>query len=419
MEIGEIRAAAARIGGLVSRTPLLHARYWSEVAGGDVWLKAECLQRTGSFKLRGAANMIALLSPEERARGVIAASAGNHAQGVAVAAHAAGISAMVVMPRTASLAKVEATRGYGAEVVQEGDSYAEAAEAMRALAEAGGRTIIPAFDDLRVVAGQGTVGLELVQDLPDVDLVLVPVGGGGLAAGVAVAVDALAPRAAVIGVQASAAPAARNSFLSGAPCAVEAATTIADGIAVARPGDETMPLLRRHLDDLVAVDEEAISRAMVALLERSKLVVEGAGAVGLAALQSGGVAAAGRRTAVILSGGNIDMNLLGRIVEHGLSHSGRYLVLRVAVEDRPGELAAVLAVIAATGANVLDVEHRRTGSQLTFGRVQVELLLETRNAPHAEAVCTALESHGYHESRALERRSVTRVFVSERSAARR
>jgi threonine dehydratase len=413
MDLTDIQAAAARIADLVQRTPLLPSRYWGEVAGGRVWLKAECLQRTGSFKLRGAANMVRMLSPDQRARGVIAASAGNHAQGVAVAARAEGIRAVVVMPVGASFAKVEAARGYGAEVVLEGASYAEAAQAMHRLATAQGLTVIPAFDDERVIAGQGTVGLEIVEQCPDVDLILVPVGGGGLAAGVALAVKALRPTAQVVGVQAAAAPAARESFIHRHPRTVRPRVTIADGIAVSRPGDVTLPLLLRYLDDIVTVDEESITGAMVALLERSKLVVEGAGAVGAAALLAGAVNAGGRTTVVILSGGNIDMNLLGRVVEHGLAHAGRYLVIRVALHDRPGQLARVLRVLADAGANVLDIYHRRTGSHLTFGQVQVELLLETRNATHAEAVCAALEAHGYRESPALESASVTRVFVAE------
>ncbi|MER3420308.1 MAG: threonine ammonia-lyase [Chloroflexota bacterium] len=413
MDIADIQAAATRIADLVQRTPLLPSRYWSEVVGGRVWLKAECLQRTGSFKLRGAANMVRMLSPEERARGVIAASAGNHAQGVAVAAQAEGIRAVVVMPAGASFAKVEAARGYGAEVVLEGASYAEAAQAMYRLAAEQGLTVIPAFDDERVIAGQGTVGLEIVEQCPDVDIVLVPVGGGGLAAGVALAVKTLRPTARVVGVQAAAAPAAWESFIRRHPRTVRPQATIADGIAVSRPGDVTLPLLLRYVDDMVTVDDESIAGAMVALLERSKLVAEGAGAVGAAALLAGAVNARGCTTVLVVSGGNIDMNLLGRVVEHGLAHAGRYLVVRVALHDRPGQLARVLRVLAEAGANVLDIYHRRTGSHLTFGQVQVELLLETRNAAHAEAVCAALEAHGYHESPALESASVTRVFVAE------
>lgn len=411
MTIGsaQIEAARARLAGVVRTTPLLESRWWSAVAGAPVWLKAENLQRTGSFKIRGASNLIAQLSPEERARGVIAASAGNHAQGVAVAAQAAGIPALVVMPETAPFAKVEATRGYGADVVQIGMNYQEAAAAMERLAAERGITVVPAFDDERIVAGQGTLGLELAEQLPDLDLVLVPVGGGGLAAGLAVAIKSLRAGARIVGVQAAAAPAAARSWRRGAAETVGSAPTIADGIAVSRPGAITLPLLERYLDEIVVVGEEAISEAIVGLMEYSKLVVEGAGAVGIAALLRGRVPCAGRKTVVILSGGNLDFNLLARIIEHGLGQSGRYLTLRVAMDDRPGRLARALAVLAQAGANVLDVEHRRTGSELTFGQVEVEFLLETRNAAHAEAVYAALRESGYREDPGEPRRG--RRFV--------
>jgi threonine dehydratase len=395
MDLSDILAASDRLRGVVRRTPLLESLIWSAIAGAPVYLKAENLQRTGSFKLRGAANMVALLSDEERSRGVIAASAGNHAQGVAVAATSAGIPSLVVMPTTAAFAKVEATRRYGAEVIQFGTSYAEAAQEMQRLAAERGMTVLPAFDDERVIAGQGTLGLELCAGLPALELVLVPVGGGGLAAGVAAAVKALIPGASVVGVQAAAVPAAARLFHDLPP--ESSRTTIADGIAVSRPGAVTMPMLRRLLDDIVCVDDEAITDAMVRLLEFSKLVVEGAGAVGAAALLRGVVRPQGRRTAVVLSGGNVDINLLARIVEHGLSQSGRYTTILAAVNDSPGELASVVDVLAAAGANVLDVEHRRTGSWLSFGRVEVEFLVETRDAEHAEAVFQALRDAGFRE----------------------
>lgn len=410
--IDDIRAAAARLRGVAVRTPLLHSRYWSEVAGGDVYLKAECLQRTGSFKVRGATNMIALLTPEERARGVIAVSAGNHAQGVAVAARAARITATVVMPETAPLAKVEATRGYGAHVVLTGHTFAAAAEAMARLAAERGLTVVPPFDDPRVIAGQGTLGVEIAQEVPDVDLVLVPVGGGGLIAGVAVAVKALAPRARVIGVQAAAAPGAAESFRRKEVTTAHQHDTIADGIAVATPGTTPFAHILRFVDDIVTVDEEAITQAMVALLERTKLVVEGAGAVGVAALGCHVVRPRGGKVVVVLSGGNVDLNLLGRIVEHGLSQAGRYLLLRVLLPDRPGQLARVLSAIGATGANVLDVDHRRTGAWLAFGRVEVDLLLETRNPEHARAVGLALEAAGYRPDPVVARRARISTFVA-------
>jgi threonine dehydratase len=357
--------------------------------------------------------MIALLTPEERAKGVIAASAGNHAQGVAVASRAAGIACTVVMPETATLAKIEATRGYGARVIQAGRTFADAAALMQQIAEERRLTIVPPFDDPRIIAGQGTLGIEIAQEVPDVDLVLVPVGGGGLISGIAAAVRALAPRAHIVGVQASAVPGAVESFRLGAPTTSYHHDTIADGIADATPGRITFSHFSRLVDDIVTVDEESITQAIVSLLERSKLVVEGAGAVGVAALLNGAVQPKGGRVVAVLSGGNLDLNLLGRIVEHGLAHAGRYLALRVLIVDRPGQLARVLSVIGDAGANVLDVEHHRTAPQLTFGRVEVELLLETRNQKHAEEVAGALESAGYFPDPTFERRSSIRTFAAE------
>lgn len=416
--LADIRAAAARLRGIAMRTPMLHSRYLSELTGADINLKAECLQRTGSFKVRGASNMIALLTAEERARGVIAVSAGNHAQGVAVASRAAGIAATVVMPQTATLAKVEATRGYGARVIQAGRTFADAAALMQQIAEERRLTIVPPFDDPRIIAGQGTLGIEIAQEVPDVDLVLVPVGGGGLISGIAVAARALAPRARIVGVQAAAVPGAAESFRLAEPTTAYHHDTIADGIAVATPGAITFAHFIRLVDDIVTVDEESITQAIVSLLERSKLVVEGAGAVGVAALLNGAVKPMGGRVVVVLSGGNLDLNLLGRIVEHGLAHAGRYLALRVLIVDRPGQLARVLSVIGDAGANVLDIEHHRTAPQLSFGRVEVELLLETRNQAHAEEVSHALESAGYHLDPTFERRSVIQTFAAEESTER-
>jgi threonine dehydratase len=410
VSLADIRAAATRLRGIAMRTPMLHSRYLSELTGADINLKAECLQRTGSFKVRGATNMIALLTPEERARGVIAASAGNHAQGVAVASRAAGIVCTVVMPETAALAKVEATRSYGARVIQSGRTFADAADLMRQIAAERCLTIVPPFDDPRIIAGQGTLGVEIAQEVPDVDLVLVPVGGGGLISGIAVAVRALAPRARIVGVQSSAVPGAAESFRSRTPVTSYHHDTIADGIAVATPGTITFTHFSRLVDDILTVDEESITQAIVSLLERSKLVVEGAGAVGVAALLNGTIKPKGGRVAVVLSGGNLDLNLLGRIVEHGLAHAGRYLAIRVLIVDRPGQLARVLSVIGNSGANVLDVEHHRTAPQLTFGRVEVELLLETRNQAHAEEVARALENAGYAADPTFERRSRIRTF---------
>jgi threonine dehydratase len=393
--IDDIRAAAARFDATVRRTPMLPFSTLSTALGADVWLKAENLQHTGSFKIRGAANRIAALSDDERRRGVIAASAGNHAQGVAVAATARGIHATIVMPRATPLAKVEATRDYGAEIVLHGDSYEDAhAESDRIAAERG-LVVIPGFDDPLIVAGQGTVALEIITDMPDVDVVVVPVGGGGLAAGIGVATRALAPRARVIGIQVEAATGAKRSLDAGHVVCVAPSPTIAEGIAIAGPGEVTFPLLQRCLDDVVVVSEDEVAQAMVLLLERSKLVIEGAGAVGVAALLARKIDVAGKHLAVVLSGGNVDINMVARVVEHGLTHAGRYLTFTARVDDRPGQLSMLLSVIAQAGANVLTVSHQRFGIDIPVGRVQVALLLEVRNRDHADDVRQVLERAGF------------------------
>jgi len=394
----DVKAAANAVYTVAYPTPCLHSFSLSETFGAPVYLKAECLQHTGSFKVRGAANRIARLTAAERARGVVAASAGNHAQGVAVGARAAGISAKVVMPKNATLAKVEATRAYGGEVVLDGDDFSEAQARALEISKTEGRIVIPAFDDEAIIAGQGTIGLELAQQCPEAGLVLVPVGGGGLIAGVATALKALAPTVRVLGVQAAAAPAAARSLAATKTVSVAPKPTIADGVAIARPGDLTMALIRRYVDDIVTVDEEAIARAIVILLERAKLVTEGAGALGVAAILSGAVKAAGRPAAVVLSGGNIDINVLATIVQHGLLHAGRYLTLTVGLDDRPGTLAALLRLIADTGANVLDVDHIRQGMHLPVRGVAVRLLLETRDHAHIEEIAAGLRASGYVET---------------------
>ncbi len=393
--IDDIRAASTTFDPSIRRTPLLNSITLSRMLGADVWLKAESLQRTGSFKIRGATSRIAALTADERSRGVVAASAGNHAQGVAVAAAAQGVRATIVMPLATPLAKVEATRAYGAEIVLHGDSYEAAHDEAERLARERGLVIIPGYDDPLIVAGQGTVAVEIIEDLPDVDVIVVPVGGGGLAAGIGVAARALAPRARVIGVQVDAAPGAKRSLDAGRRLAVHPSPTIAEGIAVAGPGDLTFPLLQRYLDDVVIVNDDEIAQAMVLLIERSKLVVEGAGAAGVAALMSRRIDVAGKRVAVVLSGGNVDINMVARVVEHGLTHAGRYLSLTSQVDDKPGQLAKLLAVIGDAGANVLSVSHQRFGIDMPVGRVQVELLLEVRNHDHAAEVAADLERAGF------------------------
>ena len=395
VELADVRAARELLGGVVRATPLEESRALSERVGGPVWLKCENLQRTGSFKIRGAYVRIARLSPDERARGVVAASAGNHAQGVALAAGLLGTTATVFMPEAAPLPKVAATRGYGAQIRTAGTTVDEALAAAREFAAGTGAVLIHPFDHADVVAGQGTVGLEVVEQCPDVRTVVVCTGGGGLVAGIAVAVRALRPRARVVAAQARGAAAYPGSLSAGHPVALTRMTTMADGIAVGRPGDLPFALVRDLVDRVVTVDEDALSRALLLCLERAKLVVEPAGAAALAAVMAE-PGAYEPPVVVVLSGGNVDPLLLGKVLRHGLLAAGRYLSLRVRIPDRPGELARLLAVLAATSANVLDVEHRRTGRGLHLDEVEVSLQLETRGRDHSDAVLGALSAASYH-----------------------
>jgi threonine dehydratase len=379
----------------VRKTPLVRSSALSASSGGDVWLKAENLQHTGSFKVRGASNRIGAMSDEERARGVVAASAGNHAQGVAIAARAYGATATIVMPVTTPLAKVQATRDYGAAVILEGDSYDAAFERAHAIADERGSQLIHAYDDPLIIAGQGTVAVEIYEDARDVDVLLVPVGGGGLAAGVGIAARAYWPRAAIIGVQVEAAQGVRRSLAGGRIEAIAPLPTIAEGVAVSGPGEITFPILQRVLDDVVVVDESDVAQAMVLLMERSKLVVEGAGALGAAAILSNKIDVRAKKAVALLSGGNVDINMIARVVEHGLMQAGRYYELSVGLDDKPGQLTLLSKVVSDAGANVLIVDHHRFGIALPVGRVQVELLLEVRDRAHAAEVDGALMAHGF------------------------
>ncbi|HET9242348.1 MAG TPA: threonine ammonia-lyase [Gaiella sp.] len=368
-------------------TPLYSSETLSRLVGRPVHLKAENLQRTGAFKIRGAFNTIAQLSDEERAKGVVTASAGNHGQAVAWAAREAGIAATIVVPESAPMAKVEAARSYGARVELSGEGYDEALDVALSLADEGGSTFVHAFDDPRVVAGQGTLGLELVDELPPgPGTLVVPVGGGGLASGIALAVSELRPELRVVGVQAAAC----------APIAGHAptGTTIADGIAVKQPGALTRPILEELLDDVVVVDDEEISQAIVLLLERVKLVVEGAGAAPVAALLAGRVGGEGRACA-ILAGGNVDATTLNSVIRHGLTSSGRHLVVALLIPDRPGELARIVGVIAAEHANVLGVTHHREGRNIGVLETEAEVTLETRGEEHSQQLIKALADAGY------------------------
>jgi threonine dehydratase len=392
--LDDIEAARALLTGVTRLTPLEPCRPLIAKLAGAAWLKCENVQRAGSFKVRGAYVRIARLSPQERERGVVAASAGNHAQGVALAADLVGAAATVFMPVGAPLPKVAATKGYGASVKLVGSTVDESLVAAQEYAESTGAVFIHPFDHPDVIAGQGTVALEILEQCPDVKTIIAGIGGGGLISGIAAAVKALRPDVAVIGVQAAGAAAVPPSLDAGHPVRLPSYSTIADGIAVGRPGDLTFAHVSKLVDDVVTVSEEDISRALLMLMERGKLVVEPAGSVGVAALMSGAVEV--RTPAVaVLSGGNIDPLLILRVIEHGLAAAGRYLRITVRCTDRPGQLATLLTQIAEQGANVVDVEHQRHDPRLRLGEVEVALSVETRGAEHSDRLVRALRAAGY------------------------
>jgi threonine dehydratase len=374
----DIEAARERIAGHASVTPVYGSESFSRRTGRSVWLKAENLQRTGAFKVRGAVNKLSTLDDAQRRAGVIAASAGNHGQAVAWAARQLGIVATIYMPQDAPMAKVDATRNYGASTVLAGAGFDEALELATREAARSGATLVHAFEDPVVIAGQGTIGVELAEQLPQTETFLLPVGGGGLAAGIAIALRSLRPGVRIVGVQAG----------------KSGGVTIADGIAVKHPGTLTMAILDDLLDDLVHVEDEEISEAITLLLERTKLVVEGAGAASVAALLTGKAGGSGDVCA-LLSGGNIDPTLLISVMRHGLTVAGRYLVIRTRITDRPGALVELLELVAAERGNVHSVEHHREGMTVHVGETEVELTVITRDDAHCGTLCDALEQRGY------------------------
>jgi threonine dehydratase len=400
VHVNDIRAAREALRGVIAETPTLRDEALSNELGVPIFLKAECLQRAGSFKIRGAYNKIHSLSPTERAKGVIAPSAGNHAQGVALAAQIHGIRAVIVMPRHAPLTKVEATRGYGAEVVLHGETFDDAAAHAQTLALEHGLTPVHAFNDERVIAGQGTIGLEILERIPNLTVIVVPIGGGGLIGGIATAIKALKPSVRVIGVQAAGCAPVQASLQAGHPVSVPAAQTIADGIAVKRPGEITLEIIKRLVSEVLTVTEDEIARGIVHCGQRAKLVVEGAGAAGIAALIAGKVILEKSDVAAtVLCGGNIDGNLLSRVIEQVMVRQGRYILLKLAVIDRPGALARVVDCLAEVGANIIDVFHRRAMWLAPLGKVGVELALEVRDEQHGLEVIKHLEKAGYHVER--------------------
>ncbi|MEL4317758.1 threonine ammonia-lyase [Leifsonia sp. YIM 134122] len=397
-QLADFEAARITVERVVRITPVESSRHIAEVLGAPVYLKCENLQRTGSYKLRGAFNRLSSLSEDERGRGVVAASAGNHAQGVALAARELGIQATIFMPIGVALPKLEATRDYGADVVLRGNVIGETLEAAAAFAVESGAVLIPPFDHPDVVAGQGTLGLEILEQVPDVDTVIVPIGGGGLASGVASAIrqqsQATGRTVRIVGVQAANAAPYPVSLAAGEPVSIPVVPTIADGIAVYRPGDLNFEIIRDTVDEIVTVTEDDVARAIIVLMERAKLVVEPAGAVSVAAILSGAVKADGP-TVAILSGGNIDPLLMQRVISHGLAASDRYLTISIMLPDRPGQLARTAELVAAANANVVEVLHTRHGAGREISDVELQLSIETRGPAHKDFVVETLRAAGY------------------------
>jgi threonine dehydratase len=393
--LAEIQKAAGVLEGKILTTPLIHSPRFSREIGGAVYLKLENLQKTGSFKIRGALYKIFNHRREFGPRGVVAVSAGNHAQGVALAARQAGIPATLIMPEQSSLSKQEATRGYGGEVVLRGQELGEALHWAENLV-ADGYTFIHPFDDPEIMAGQGTIGLEILRELPHPDLILVPVGGGGLIGGLAAAVKALSPDTLIFGVQSEACPSAQRSLMAGKPVTVKPARTIADGIAVPQPGHWTFPLLQTLVDEMLLAGEEEIAEAVLTLLEHKRILAEGAGAAPVAALrQAASRLGPGKTVVLVISGGNIDLPWLDRILRRGLMRQGRLIRLTVTLEDIPGTLADLLAHMARLRANILHLHHQRSEKSTPLLQTRVELELETRGWGHAEEIKRALEQAGY------------------------
>ncbi|RQG96550.1 threonine ammonia-lyase [Natrarchaeobius chitinivorans] len=396
LELSDVLDARDRVSETSRHTPLEYSHTYSSMTGAEVFLKLETFQRTGAFKIRGATNRIATLTPKQKSAGVVTASAGNHAQGVALAATRVGVDSKIVMPEHAPISKVKATRNYGAEVVLDGTDYDEATERAHEIERQEARTYVHAFDDEMVMAGQGTIGLEIVEDCPDVDTVVVPIGGGGLISGIATAINEQKPDARVIGVQAEGASSAASSLEKGERVSLDGVDTIADGIATRTIGERTFEHIREHVDEVVTVSDPEIAVAMVYLLERSKVVVEGAAAVTLAALLFEKFQFDENETIVpVLSGGNIDLNTLTNVIVRGLVETGRYLRIRTVLADQPGALEQLLDIFTAHRANIYAIHHDRTSRDVEMSDTEVEIDLEMRGPDHVDAFLTDLREAGY------------------------
>lgn len=398
---GDIRAALARVRASIYLSPCARSEAFSKATGNTVYLKLDNLQRTGSFKERGALNKLLSLTADERARGVIAASAGNHAQGVAYHAGGRGIRAVICMPLTTPLIKVSATRGYGAEVILGGANYDEAFEHALVRAQEHGLTFVHAFDDDAVIAGQGTLGLELLEQQPETEAVVVPIGGGGLIGGVACAIKEANPRIQIFGVQPARLPSMKVAVAEGKPVTINAAATVADGIAVRRAGERTLPLVQKYVDDIVTVDEEEIANAILLLLEREKTLAEGAGAAALAAVLNHKVPVKDKRVAVLVCGGNIDVTLLSRIIERGLVKDGRLVRLRVHLPDYPGALHRLTGILAQHRANIVETSYDRAYYGVNLGDTAIDITMETKGPDHIAELLAALDVAGYANEQVL------------------
>jgi threonine dehydratase len=399
--LAEIHAAMARIRDSIYLSPCARSENFSQLTGNSVYLKLDNLQRTGAFKERGALNKLLTLTADERSRGVIAASAGNHAQGVAYHAGRHGIRAQICMPLTTPLIKVSATKSYGAEVILHGANYDEACEEAVRRGQQFGMTFVHPFDDEVVIAGQGTMGLEILQQVPDIEAVIAPIGGGGLIAGVACAIKETSPKVRVIGVQPARLPSMKVAIAEGHPVTLSPAATIADGIAVRRAGEKTLPLIQKYVDDIVTVDEEEIANAILLLLEREKTLAEGAGAAAIAALINRKTPLSGKKVAVLVCGGNIDVSLLSRIMERGLVKDGRLVRLRVHLPDYPGALHRLTGILAQHRANIVETSYDRAYYGVNLGDTAIDITMETRGPDHIAELLSALSASGYVHERIL------------------
>ena len=395
MDLNQIISAREKMKGIIHQTPLDFSQTFTDMSHNEVYLKLENLQKTGSFKVRGSINKLTSLSKEELSKGVIAASAGNHAQGVAYSSKMLNIPCTIVMPKGAPLSKIQATKNYGAEIVLEGDVFDDALAHAMELSEKQGFTLVHTFDDDEIIAGQGTIGLEILEQLPDVEAIICPVGGGGLIAGIAVAVKEKNPNVAIYGVEASACPSMAQSLLEKKPITVPSTPTVADGIAVKKPGVRNLEIVEKYVDELVTVDEIEMIRTMFLLLERNKLLVEGSGASSLAALLYEKLNIKGKKVVALLSGGNVDVNFISRIIERGMVEAGRYARFSIIIVDKPGELQRVLTKITEADANILSIHHTRMGRNIYPGYTEIEFAVETKSHEHILDLQKALTAKGY------------------------